>query len=75
MKNEKPINTFISVFGDGGNLADIDLHWQCGKCSKDLYFRLVIGDGIDDVAWEAVCCKTVYTVTPHLAAYNQEPLE
>jgi len=75
MKSKKNIRTFKSVFGDEGNIADIDLDWQCEKCSNDLYFRLVIGDGIDDVAWEAVCCKTVYTVTPYLAAYNQEPLE
>ena len=75
MGKQRIINTFQSVFGDGGNIAEINLDWQCEKCEKDLKFRLVAEDGIDDIQWEAICCNTIYTITPYTAAYNKDIIQ
>lgn len=65
-------HTFKSVFGDGGNTAEIELDWRCENCGKHLNFRLVIDTGIDDIWWEAICCEETYEITPFIAVYNKD---
>ena len=67
------MNTFKSVFGDGGNLNEIEFDWQCENCGKDLNFKLGVCSDLN-VEWEARCCESRYTITPYVAAYNQEPV-
>ena len=65
-------HTFKSVFGDGGNTAEINHEWWCEKCGEKLSFRLIVED-LEYVKWEGVCCGDVYTIDPYIAVYCKEP--